>query len=211
LPRVPVAGIFFRIVNTMIHESGHALAALLTSGEVVRLDLQHDTSGSALTKSSSWFSRFFTSLAGYPVSSTAAFLLFYFISIEKYDWILFGLFSLALVNLLLWVRNGFGIVWLTVFMILTTVVFFYTPIFWHKALAIFYSGVVLFDSVASAFIILTLSIKKSKQSGDAKNLADATHIPAFFWGVFFLGFALFTGYWVADLFLGSHEYIKSLF
>jgi hypothetical protein len=193
----------------MIHESGHALAALLTSGEVIRLDLQHDTSGSALTRSSSWVSRFLTSLAGYPVSSVSAWLLCYLVHLEKFDFILFALFTVALINLLLWVRNGFGIAWLVMFMLLTGAVFFYTPPFYHKALAIFCAGVVLFDSVASAFIIFVLSIKSAKQSGDAKNLADATHIPAFFWGLLFLTQALWFAYWVADMFFGVHEFVKS--
>jgi hypothetical protein len=210
LPRIPVIGIFFRIVNTMLHESGHALAALLTSGEVLRLDLQHDTSGSALTRSSSWVSRFLTALAGYPVSSVSAWLLFYLVKLERFDWLLFALFSVALINLLLWVRNWFGIVWLIVFMLLTGAVFFYAPPFYHKALAIFCAGVVLFDSVASAFIIFVLSIKSPKQAGDAKNLADATHIPAFFWGLLFLAQALWFAYLVADMFFGVHEFVKSL-
>jgi len=210
LPRIPVIGIFFRIVNTMIHESGHAIAALLTSGEVVRLDLEHDTSGSALTKSTSWVSRFLTSLAGYPFSSACAWLLFYFVKLQKFDWILFALFSVALINLLLWVRNWFGIIWLMLFMLLTALVFFYTPPFYHKALAIFCSGVVLFDSVASAFIIFVLSIKSAKQSGDARNLADATHIPAFFWGLLFLTQSLWFAYWVADMFLDIHYYVKDI-
>jgi hypothetical protein len=185
LPRVPVAGTFFRIINTMIHESAHALAALLTSGEVLRLDLKNDTSGSALTQSSSWFGRFVTAVSGYPASSASAWLLFFLIKSGHYDWILFGLFSLALINLLLWVRNPFGILWLIIFMMLTAGVFYWAPLFWHKLLAVFCAGVVLFDSVVAAYTVFILSIKKPKQSGDAANLARITSVPAVVWGLFF--------------------------
>lgn len=203
LPRIPVIGVFFRIVNTMIHETGHAVAALFTSGEVLNIDLFHDTSGAATTKSKSAVSRFIISIAGYFVSSIAAWLLFKAIWLNHINWVLFALLCIALVNLLFWVRNAFGILWLFLFQVLIFVVWRYADVFWQKAFVIFCSGVVLFDSVASAWVILYLSIKFPKQSGDAKNLADQTGIPAFFWALIFLVQALYFAYLVAEMYLGK--------
>ena len=39
LPKVPVVGKFFNIINTLIHELGHALMALLFEGKVVRIEI----------------------------------------------------------------------------------------------------------------------------------------------------------------------------
>jgi hypothetical protein len=203
LPRIPVIGVFFRIVNTMIHETGHAVAALFTSGEVLNIDLFHDTSGAATTKSKSAVSRFIISIAGYFVSSIVAWLLFKAIWLNHINWVLFALLCIALVNLLFWVRNAFGILWLFLFQVLIFVVWRYADVFWQKAFVIFCSGVVLFDSVASAWVILYLSIKFPKQAGDAKNLADQTGIPAFFWALIFLLQALYFAYLVAEMYLGK--------
>lgn len=203
LPRIPVVGVFFRIVNTMIHETGHAVAAIFTSGEVLSVDLFQDTSGAATTKSKSVFSGFITSIAGYVVSSVAAWLMFKAIWLGHIQAVLFTLLCVALVNLLFWVRNAFGIVWLIVFHALIFVVWRFGDVFWQKAFVIFCSGVVLFDSVASAWILLYLSIKFPKQAGDAKNLAAQTGVPAFIWAVLFLIQALFFAYLVAEMYIGE--------
>ena len=59
ITRLPFVGKFFRITNTLIHESGHAIMALLTSGNVVSIDLMSDTSGTATTKSKYLFFKIF--------------------------------------------------------------------------------------------------------------------------------------------------------
>lgn len=187
----------------MIHETGHALAALLTNGNVLRIDLLQDTSGTAVTQSGSALSRFITSISGYIVSSVSAWLLFKAIWAGEVQIVLFTLFCVALVNLFFWVRNAFGIVWLLAFMASLWTIWQYANFFWQKAFVIFCSGVVLFDSVASAFILLYLSIKFPKQAGDAKNLAAQTSIPAFFWALLFLIQALYFAYLVAEMYIGE--------
>lgn len=187
----------------MIHETGHALAALFTNGNVLRIDLLQDTSGTAVTQSGNAFSRFITSLAGYISSSVSAWLLFKAIWAGEVQMVIFALFSIALVNLLFWVRNAFGIIWLLAFMASLWAMWQYANFFFQKAFVIFCSGVVLFDSVASAFILLYLSIKFPKQAGDAKNLAIQTNIPAFFWALLFLIQAMYFAYLVAEMYIGE--------
>ena len=79
LPRIPVVGKFFNIINTGLHEFGHALMALLTGGSVERIELFKDTSGTTTTKSENGFSAFWVSLAGYPFAASVAWLAFYLI------------------------------------------------------------------------------------------------------------------------------------
>ncbi|HPT04353.1 MAG TPA: M50 family metallopeptidase, partial [Bacteroidales bacterium] len=72
LTRTPVIGKYFRVVNTMIHESGHALMTLFTSGSILKVELFSSTEGDTVTKSSSRFCQMLIALAGYPFSSAAA-------------------------------------------------------------------------------------------------------------------------------------------
>ncbi|MBA2664676.1 MAG: M50 family metallopeptidase [Bradymonadaceae bacterium] len=52
----------FRLFGTFVHETAHALAAVLTGGEVVGMSVNWDTSGLTLSRGGS---RFFTASAGY--------------------------------------------------------------------------------------------------------------------------------------------------
>ena len=69
LPRIPVVGKFFNIINTALHELGHALMALLTGGEVRKIELFNDTSGTTTTVSKNKFASVLVSLAGYPFAA----------------------------------------------------------------------------------------------------------------------------------------------
>ena len=72
LSRLPIIGKYFIGINTLIHETGHALMALFLSGKVHRIDLSSDTSGSALTSTDNKFKSFLVSIIGYPFSSIIA-------------------------------------------------------------------------------------------------------------------------------------------
>ena len=77
LPRLPVVGKFFNIINTLIHELGHALMSLLLHGKVMKIQIFQDTSGVTTTKSDSKFKSTLVSLAGYPFASVMAFVCFF--------------------------------------------------------------------------------------------------------------------------------------
>jgi len=192
--RIPFIGNIIKGLNTLIHESGHAIVALITSGDVVSIDLRSDTSGTAVTKSSGRFGKIFTSLAGYIFSSVSAWLLFYLIQTENYSIIIYFLLSLALVNLMFWIRNLYGFIW---------IVGFSAALCWilytGNQKAIFFTclisaSIVLLESVLSAITVFYLSFTQSAKSGDAKNLSDSTFIPAFIWGTFFLIQAAYFAY-----------------
>jgi hypothetical protein len=87
--RIPYVGKYLRVVNTLIHESGHAIAALVSSGEVYKVELFSDTSGTAVTKTKGKLSQFLVAIAGYPFGSAVAFLLFYIISRGEYRIVLY--------------------------------------------------------------------------------------------------------------------------
>src|SRR6056297_3111471 len=50
LPKIPFIGRYFQVFNTLIHEDGHAIMALLSRGQIKRIELFADTSGTTITK-----------------------------------------------------------------------------------------------------------------------------------------------------------------
>ncbi|ARK30574.1 hypothetical protein BkAM31D_12455 [Halalkalibacter krulwichiae] len=66
-------------IHTLIHETGHALAAILTSGKVYKIYLYSNTSGLAYTGSTSWLSSVIIAYAGYTFSSLVVLFAFYLI------------------------------------------------------------------------------------------------------------------------------------
>lgn len=182
---LPKIGRIFKGFNTLIHETGHAFASLLFSGEVVSVDILYSGEGVAITKSKSWFAKFFISIAGYPFSSLVSFLFCYLIFINKYDYVLWIMLSICFINLLFWVRNPYGIVWLIVLMAALFSFFYFNLELAKYYAALSITAFIFIDAWVSAWHILYLSIKEPKKSGDAKNLQSFALLPAFFWALFF--------------------------
>lgn len=206
--RIPVIGKFFSGLDTLIHEVGHALMALIVQGEVLSIELFSDTSGVAVTRTNNKLKQFLVSIAGYPFSSAMSVLFFYMIK-QGYEQALLVLFaSLAVITLILWIRNWYGFFWLVIFITILTITFFYAEPLIRFAICVFFAAMMMFDSVVKSFIVLYLSIRYSKQSGDAYNLKQVTYLPAFFWGLLFVAFSLFCSYFIlmmffSDLFQGN--------
>jgi hypothetical protein len=189
--RIPFVGKFLRIVNTLIHESGHAFVALLSSGEVYEVELFSDRSGTATTKTKGKFSRFLVALAGYPFGSAFAWLMFYFISRNNIDWVLYLLICIALINLTLLVRNTFGIFWLIAFVVVLIIVIYYGNSHVKYYYSLWLAGIMLFEAFYSSIELLIIAAKKPKAAGDASNLQSYTGIPALLWALLFVAQAGF--------------------
>jgi hypothetical protein len=186
LTQMPIIGKYFAILNTMIHESGHSLMALITGGEVRRVSLLPNTSGFALTGHSSWIGQVLTSLAGYVFASFFAFVFFWLISRGQYKWMVYILMGFLLINLIFWVRNVYGLVWIFTF----GAGFLWLLRTGHEQVVhyaiLFLASLILVESVTSAFEIMWISMVSPGQAGDAANLARATKfIPAPIWGIAF--------------------------
>lgn len=78
LTRVIPFSSFFRNVDTLVHEFGHAIVTLLVSGKVLYIHLFADHSGVTYSSAAAHSWRFILiALAGYIVSTVFAVLLFY--------------------------------------------------------------------------------------------------------------------------------------
>ncbi|MFH1121033.1 MAG: M50 family metallopeptidase [Bacteroidota bacterium] len=181
--RMPLIGKYFRTLNTLLHESGHAIAAILTSGEVLKIELGSDTSGSAYTRSGSKLKAMFVSFAGYPAAALFSALMLAFAVNNQPKIVFFILLTVALLNLALFVRNTYGIAWLLTFSALILLIFSVGNNELNYVFTLAVSLISLSETVYSTLIILFLSISRPRKAGDATNLAKISKVPAAIWGL----------------------------
>lgn len=204
LPKIPFVGKFFNIINTLIHELGHAIFALLLDGQVLQIQIFADTSGTTLTKCKSKFGNIVVSLAGYTFSSVAAYFCFYLLSVGYSTAVVIGLSILFLFMLILWVRNIYGAIWILIFIGINALLFFYFKNETYLQIAaLFYSLMILIESFWSPLVLLYLSIKDSNGAGDATNLRNFTHLPTIFWSLLFVIFSSWMTYLTLKLALNT--------
>ena len=190
LPRIPVVGKFFNIINTGLHEFGHALMALLLDGEVNKIELFKDTSGSTVTQTKHKAAAFLISLAGYPFAASVGWFSFYLVKHGAATGLVIGLTVLFVVMLLFWIRNWYGALWVVLFTGITALLLFLDDAQYAEYVAMFYAVMILTESVVSSVVLLVLSFKDSSKAGDATNLANLTHVPAAIWSLLFLAYTL---------------------
>ena len=199
LPRIPVVGKFFNIINTALHEFGHALVALCTGGQVNKIELFKDTSGTTTTQSSSRLSAFLTSLAGYPFAVSVAWLSFYLIGQGAAQGLVVCLSVLFFIMLLFWIRNGYGVLGVLLFCGANVALIYWGGDPYVRYAAIFYATMILVESVTSALVLLFLTVRDAQKAGDAANLAKISHVPAFVWGLLFAAYTGWVVYKVVEM------------
>ena len=181
---------FFRNVYTLVHEMAHAVMTLILSGSVLYIELYADQSGVTHSMIQPGWRSILISLAGYTGAALFAWLLFRLQAIGREKTGLLIVAAMAALGLLLFVRNGYGLIWCAGFAGITLLICLLAP----GWLRMFYSSLVAFiclvESVISSMTILALSILTPAEAGDAANLSRETFIPAAVWGAFFALFAL---------------------
>ena len=202
IARLPYIGKYFKVVNTLIHETGHSLMTLFTNGQVIKVELFSDTSGTTVTKSNSKFGQFMIAFAGYPFASIMGYLFVFLIFNNYFSALLITIGIIAIVNLIFFVRNAHGIFWTLSFSALIVLNFKYGSVLSTVIFATVICAITLFESLWSSIVITVMSIKKSGNAGDATNLKKITQVPAFIWALLFLGLSSYVVYKAVYLFLG---------
>ncbi|MCQ2286037.1 MAG: M50 family metallopeptidase, partial [Bacteroidales bacterium] len=125
LNRIPFLGKFFNIINTELHELGHALMALLFQGEVHKIEIFGDSSGVTTTRMKTRAGNILVALAGYPFASGMAFFSFYLLDKNLQTQYIIGLTLLFVMVCVLFVRNKYGWLWVIVFSAINIVLLHY--------------------------------------------------------------------------------------
>lgn len=191
LIQIPIIGDYFRIINTVIHESGHAFIALF-GGNVESISLFMNADGITHGTQSIWIIDFITCAAGYFISSLMAFVSFWLIKKKKHTIFIDLLLGIILINLLLWVRNPYGLFWLASFGLLFLALLIKGSQKVIQNMVLVIACILLVESVSTAYDILIISLIQPHAAGDATNLSQlSAFIPAQAWGIFFFVQALF--------------------
>jgi hypothetical protein len=185
---IPFSG-FFRNVNTLIHELCHAIAALVLKGSVMRIELNADQSGVTLTRFQEGWMSIPISLAGYTGAAAFAALLLALFAKGRVKAGLFIVAAAALVSLVLFVRNGYGMMWCAGFAAVSAAAAF-APGWLQKGYFLLVAFLCLEEAVVSPLVLVYLAVTDPAAAGDAANLSGATGVPAIVWSVFFLLFSL---------------------
>jgi hypothetical protein len=194
LTHVPILGSYVRVINTLIHESGHALIALI-GGHVEKISLFSNTEGVTYSTQSTWIGSFFTSLAGYLFSSIVSLLFFWLIGKKSYRILISILLVFIGLNLIFWVRNIYGLFWLTTFAAAFFVLLFKGNQAFINNVLLLIASILLVQSVSSAYDIMMISIFYPNSAGDALNLSKLIgFIPVQIWGIFFFAQSILFSY-----------------
>lgn len=188
LIRFPFIGLYFRTVNTLYHELGHAFTTLLFKGKVHKIILNTDTSGSATTSVKSGFGKFFVAISGYIFAVLCGAGFFYLIKHSFEIYVIYITMGMAAVNLFFYVRNTYGIVWTISFMVLSIVILNFKINMLTYGFSILISSIIISDSVVSGLQLIYLSFKSPGNSGDAKLLSSITKIPPIIWALLIFAF-----------------------
>ncbi|OKP78759.1 hypothetical protein A3844_24325 [Paenibacillus helianthi] len=189
----------FRNLDTLFHEFGHALVTLLLSGRVLRIELYADHSGVTYSAIEAGGKAILVSLAGYLLASVFSLLLFYLYTRGRYPWGLIMASGVALIMLVLYVRGGFGMLWLSGFILLNLMML----LVWPKAGKYYYlflAFLTLEESVTGTLFLVSAAAITPDRAGDATNLARLTPLPAFVWALLFFVFSLLCAKWALGFF-----------
>ncbi|MDU5140818.1 MAG: M50 family metallopeptidase [Paenibacillus dendritiformis] len=191
LTRVIPFSSFFRNVDTLVHEFGHAIVTLLVSGKVLYIHLFADHSGVTYSSAAAHSWRFILiALAGYTVSTVFAVLLFYGYARGKQQTGLTAILIVTAISLLFFVRNGYGVMWCIGFLLLTAAICFCPWPWLRQGYYLLVAFIALVESVLGPVFLLILAVQNPGQAGDAANLARLTPVPAALWALLFTAVAL---------------------
>lgn len=201
---------FFRNLYTMIHESGHALTTLLLSGKVHFIYLFSDHSGVTYSSVTESWKLIPLALSGYMSASLFAVFLFDQYRRGRQRQTLTILSVIALVCLVLFVRNWFGGLWIVGFIVLNVVAIAFFNEKFRNLYYLFISFLTLEESVFGTLYLFALASNNPDAAGDAALLARSTSIPAIVWALLFMLFAFWTAKMAIQRFLRSSTIARSV-
>ena len=210
----------FRIFVTFIHEGGHALAALVTGNSVASLSVETSGEGLTYTTTGGLVSQIFISSAGYlGAMAFGALLLILIRKTVAARIVLLGcalyVFALTmiygLIKPLFWLTGLSGIPFTLLAGIILSVGLFLIARFASARIATFFVSFLAVQCVLNALfdlkILLSLSspFVGSAAHTDALNMANATGVPAVFWTIAWIAFALGILWFAMRLYVARRE------
>lgn len=188
LRQLPFVSIPFNWLETYFHEISHGLAALLTGGKIINIQLFPNGSGLCTTQGG-W--AFFITFMGYTGASLWGALIYSISGVNQRLTVVFSSLLIALLSLsiVLWVRDVFSFIIVGFLLVLFILPFKFKKLH-YLSITLKLTGImVLLNSVFSPTFLFD-----GRNLGDGATLANSTGIPEFFWVFIWLAIALTTLY-----------------
>ena len=209
----------FRIFVTFIHEGGHALAALLTGNSVASLSVATNASGETYTTQGGIISQVLISSAGYVGSMAFGALLLILIRkaiAARIVLLSCGILVFAMTMIfgfikpLFWVNAWSGIPFTLLAGLLISAGLVLIARFASARVATFFVSFLAVQCVLNALFDLKTLFSLSSPFGptvqtDALNMSNATGIPAIFWTIAWIAFALGILWFAMRLYVSRRE------
>lgn len=209
----------FRIFVTFIHEGGHALAALLTGNSVASLSVAMNASGETYTTQGGLISNVFISSAGYLGAMAFGALLLILIRkavaarivLLACGALVFGMTMIfGFIKPLFWAAAWSGIPFTLAAGLIISAGLVLIARFASARVATFFVSFLAVQCVLNALFdlktvfFLSSPFAPSVQT-DALNMANATGIPAIFWTIAWIAFALGILWFAMRLYVARRE------
>ena len=169
-----------RLGVTVVHEAGHAVVAVLVGRRLSAIRLHSDTSGLTVSKGKPRGPGMVAMLAAGYLAPALLGLLAAFLLADGRGVLLLWLLLLLLAGLLVWVRNGYG---LLVLLVGGGALFALT--WWGsdqvQAIAAYLVAWLLLLAAPRPLLELLASGRRRRRTSDPDQLADLTHVPAVVW------------------------------
>lgn len=187
---IPIISIPLKWFESYFHELSHGIAALITGGSIISIQLNIDGSGLCTTQGGS---RLFISFMGYAGASLFGYGLVKVSTMHQtVTKIFIGALSVVIAtSLLLWAKNILTIAIILFLLIFVTLKLFYVKKAFLPFLFQLTGATVVLNSIKSPLYLFD-----GRSLGDGAALAQLTFIPEFVWVVIWFVLGMMTAYFL---------------
>lgn len=196
-----------RNVLTIVHEAGHALAALVVGRRLQGIRLHSDTSGVTVSRGrSEGPGMVLTSLAGYPAPALLGLLYSWLVWAEQLSAVL-GVTAVLLLGVLVLVRNAYGVFSVLASAVVLGAVAWFAPPGVQAVFVYVVTWFLILGAVRPLFELQSKRRRGAARDSDIDQLARLTGLPAALWllvlGVLIGGCAVVGGMLLVEPALGG--------
>jgi hypothetical protein len=193
LSQIPIISIPFKWLETYFHEISHGLAALITGGSIVQIQLFPNGGGRCKTLGGM---SFLISFMGYSGAALWGVCIYFIASMhQRIAQILSGIIALLLLTtLVFWARDILTLIIITVLLALVLLKFKYSKLSYLQISLQITGALILLNSVKSPWYLVD-----GRDFGDGAALTQLTGIPEFLWVVVWFSIGVGGIVWLANM------------
>ncbi|MFC4083896.1 M50 family metallopeptidase [Amycolatopsis samaneae] len=174
-----------RNVVTIVHEAGHALAAVLVGRRLRSIKLHSDTSGVTVSRGKpEGPGMAFTAMAGYIAPSVLG-LLFATLVGAKLTTLVLVLIALLLLGVLIMVRNAYGVFAVVASAVVLGLIALVAPTWLQAPFVYLLTWFLLIGGIRPVFELQVKRRRGAARDSDADQLGRLTGVPAVLWVLVF--------------------------